>query len=83
MVHNGVEYGLMQAYAEGFDVLKGRSAGRLSPAEERYDLNMADIAEVWLRGSVILVVAARPDLAQALAQATPKALAELHRRRRR
>ena len=60
MVHNGVEYGLMQAYAEGFDILKGRSADTVA-ADERYDLNMADIAEVWRRGSVVFLVAARPD----------------------
>ncbi len=52
MVHNGIEYGLMQAYAEGFDVLFGRGAPHL-PEEERFDFNMADIAEVWRRGSVI------------------------------
>ncbi len=52
MVHNGIEYGLMQAYAEGFDVLKGKSSGNL-PEEERFDLNLTDIAEVWRRGSVI------------------------------
>ncbi|PCG13650.1 MULTISPECIES: phosphogluconate dehydrogenase (NAD(+)-dependent, decarboxylating) [Sphingomonas] len=52
MVHNGIEYGLMQAYAEGFDVLKGKASDHL-PEGERYDLNLADIAEVWRRGSVI------------------------------
>ena len=52
MVHNGIEYGLMQAYAEGFDVLKGKNSAKL-PADERYDLNLTDIAEVWRRGSVI------------------------------
>jgi 6-phosphogluconate dehydrogenase len=52
MVHNGIEYGLMQAYAEGFDVLKGKGGDNLD-ADERYDLNLADIAEVWRRGSVI------------------------------
>ncbi len=52
MVHNGIEYGLMQAYAEGFDVLRGKSSTEL-PEEERYELNLADIAEVWRRGSVI------------------------------
>jgi 6-phosphogluconate dehydrogenase len=50
MVHNGIEYGMMQAYAEGFDVLKARAKDEL---EIRYDLNLADIAEVWRRGSVI------------------------------
>ena len=52
MVHNGIEYGLMQAYAEGFDILKGRSSDRL-PEDERFALNLPDIAEVWRRGSVI------------------------------
>jgi 6-phosphogluconate dehydrogenase len=52
MVHNGIEYGLMQAYAEGFDVLRNKNADAL-PADQRYDLDMADIAEVWRRGSVI------------------------------
>ena len=52
MIHNGIEYGLMQAYAEGFDILRGRSADEL-PEDERFDLNIPDIAEVWRRGSVI------------------------------
>jgi 6-phosphogluconate dehydrogenase len=52
MIHNGIEYGLMQAYAEGFDVLKGRANPRL-PQDERFELNLPDIAEVWRRGSVI------------------------------
>ncbi len=52
MVHNGVEYGLMEAYAEGFDVMRNKSSHDL-PADERFDLNMADIAEVWRRGSVV------------------------------
>jgi len=52
MVHNGIEYGLMQAYAEGFDILKNKNSNAL-PEEERFTLNMADIAEVWRRGSVI------------------------------
>ena len=52
MVHNGIEYGLMQAYAEGFDVLKGRGSDKL-PEDERFTLNLPDIAEVWRRGSVI------------------------------
>ena len=52
MIHNGIEYGLMQAYAEGFDILKNKSSTTL-PEVERYDLNLADIAEVWRRGSVI------------------------------
>jgi 6-phosphogluconate dehydrogenase len=52
MIHNGIEYGLMQAYAEGFDILRNKSSEKL-PADERYDLNVADIAEVWRRGSVV------------------------------
>jgi 6-phosphogluconate dehydrogenase len=52
MIHNGIEYGLMQAYAEGFDILKGRASDKL-PEEERFELNLPDIAEVWRRGSVI------------------------------
>ncbi len=52
MVHNGIEYGLMQAYAEGFDILRNKNQDTL-PQAERYDLDMADIAEVWRRGSVI------------------------------
>jgi 6-phosphogluconate dehydrogenase len=52
MVHNGIEYGLMQAFAEGFDILKGRASEKL-PADERFALNLPDIAEVWRRGSVI------------------------------
>ena len=52
MVHNGIEYGLMQAYAEGFDILRNKDSGDL-PEDERFVLNMPDIAEVWRRGSVI------------------------------
>ena len=52
MVHNGIEYGLMQAYAEGFDILVNAASSAL-PAEHRYDLNLAAIAEVWRHGSVI------------------------------
>jgi 6-phosphogluconate dehydrogenase len=52
MVHNGIEYGLMQAYAEGFDILKNADVDALPP-EHRFDLDLADIAEVWRRGSVI------------------------------
>ena len=52
MVHNGIEYGLMQAYAEGFDILKNKISDKL-PEAERFDLNLPDIAEVWRRGSVI------------------------------
>ncbi|WP_043529462.1 phosphogluconate dehydrogenase (NAD(+)-dependent, decarboxylating) [Litchfieldella xinjiangensis] len=52
MIHNGIEYGLMQAYAEGFDIMKNKSSSDL-PEAERFDLNLADIAEVWRRGSVV------------------------------
>jgi 6-phosphogluconate dehydrogenase len=52
MVHNGIEYGLMQAYAEGFDILKNKASEAL-PEDERFELNLPDIAEVWRRGSVI------------------------------
>ena len=52
MVHNGIEYGLMQAYAEGFDILRNKDSEAL-PKDERFTLNMPDVAEVWRRGSVI------------------------------
>ena len=52
MVHNGIEYGIMQAYAEGFDIFKNATSKEL-PENIRYDLNLPDIAEVWRRGSVI------------------------------
>src|ERR1043165_2657650 len=52
MIHNGIEYGLMQAYAEGFDILK-HAGDETLPAGHRLDLNLADIAEVWRRGSVV------------------------------
>jgi 6-phosphogluconate dehydrogenase len=52
MVHNGIEYGLMQAYAEGFDILRNKNCEDL-PEAERFLLNMPDIAEVWRRGSVV------------------------------
>ena len=70
MIHNGIEYGLMQAYAEGFDIMRGRASDKL-PEEERFDLNLPDIAEVWRRGSVIaswlldltsIALAKSPDL---------------------
>jgi 6-phosphogluconate dehydrogenase len=52
MIHNGIEYGLMQAYAEGFDIL--RNAGKSEPATDlRYDFDLGEIAEVWRRGSVV------------------------------
>jgi 6-phosphogluconate dehydrogenase len=65
MVHNGIEYGIMAAYAEGISILKAANVGKAShvvdaettplrePAHYRYDLNLPDIAEVWRRGSVI------------------------------
>ena len=65
MVHNGIEYGLMAAYAEGLAILKGANIGNASgtvdaettplrdPEHYRYDLNLADITEVWRRGSVV------------------------------
>ncbi len=52
MVHNGIEYGLMQAYAEGLDIFKNASSKDLD-ADLRYDLDLADITEVWRRGSVV------------------------------
>jgi 6-phosphogluconate dehydrogenase len=52
MVHNGIEYGIMQAYAEGFDIFKNATSKEL-PEEIRFDLNLPDIAEVWRRGSVV------------------------------
>jgi 6-phosphogluconate dehydrogenase len=52
MVHNGIEYGLMQAYAEGFDILRHSDSEQL-PEDHRYKLDLTDIAEVWRRGSVI------------------------------
>ncbi len=52
MVHNGIEYGLMQAYAEGFQILKQVSGDNI-PASRRYELDLADVAEVWRRGSVV------------------------------
>ncbi|MGH6889223.1 MAG: phosphogluconate dehydrogenase (NAD(+)-dependent, decarboxylating) [Rhizomicrobium sp.] len=72
MVHNGIEYGLMQAYAEGFAILRGRSADTVAEAE-RYKLDMTDIAEVWRRGSVIsswlldlaaIALAGNPELSE-------------------
>jgi len=52
MIHNGIEYGMMQAMAEGFDILRNRASDKL-PADERFELKVADIAEVWRRGSVV------------------------------
>jgi 6-phosphogluconate dehydrogenase len=65
MVHNGIEYGLMAAYAEGLDILKHANAGKQTqtvdaettplrnPEHYQYDFNLPDIAEVWRRGSVV------------------------------
>jgi 6-phosphogluconate dehydrogenase len=65
MVHNGIEYGIMAAYAEGLNILRGANAGKQKqevdaettplrdPEHYQYDLNLADVAEVWRRGSVI------------------------------
>jgi 6-phosphogluconate dehydrogenase len=70
MIHNGIEYGLMQAYAEGFDILHCVATAAV-PQERRYKLDLADIAEVWRRGSVIsswlldltaIALAKTPDL---------------------
>jgi 6-phosphogluconate dehydrogenase len=52
MVHNGIEYGLMQAYAEGFDILRNVNTPAV-PENRRYKLDLADVAEVWRRGSVV------------------------------
>jgi 6-phosphogluconate dehydrogenase len=51
MIHNGIEYGMMQAFAEGFDILRNKNSDL--PEAERMDLNLADISEVWRRGSVV------------------------------
>jgi len=65
MIHNGIEYGLMAAYAEGFNILKHANVGKehhetdaettplRSPEHYQYDFNLADVAEVWRRGSVV------------------------------
>jgi 6-phosphogluconate dehydrogenase len=52
MVHNGIEYGLMQSYAEGFDIMHNANLPEL-PANRRYALNLDDVAELWRRGSVV------------------------------
>ncbi len=52
MVHNGIEYGIMQAYAEGFDILHNKSSKEL-PEDQRFTLHLTDVSEVWRRGSVI------------------------------
>ena len=72
MVHNGIEYGLMQAYAEGFEILR-KAAGAGLPEHHRFELDLPDIAEVWRRGSVVgswlldlsaIALAEDPDLAR-------------------
>jgi len=52
MIHNGIEYGIMQAYAEGLDILKNANSPNL-PADQRYDMQLQDITELWRRGSVV------------------------------
>jgi 6-phosphogluconate dehydrogenase len=52
MIHNGIEYGLMQAYAEGLDIFSNANSESL-PEGHRYDLDLADITELWRRGSVV------------------------------
>jgi 6-phosphogluconate dehydrogenase len=71
MVHNGIEYGLMQAFAEGFDIMR-HAGDETLPEAQRYPLDLADIAELWRRGSVVsswlldlsaIALAEDPDLA--------------------
>ena len=85
MVHNGIEYGLMAAYAEGMNILKHANVGKRThsvdaetaplraPEHYQYDLNLADIAELWRRGSVVaswlldltaIALFEQPDLAK-------------------
>ena len=52
MIHNGIEYGMMQAFAEGFDIMR-HAGDETLPADHRYDLDLADVAELWRRGSVV------------------------------
>jgi len=72
MVHNGIEYGVMQAYAEGFDILRNVNSAAV-PETRRYNLELPDVAEVWRRGSVIsswlldltaIALASDPQLSQ-------------------
>src|SRR5260370_34284518 len=51
MVHNGIEYGLMQAYAEGFDIMRNANSQEV-PEDHRFTIDLPDIAELWRRGSV-------------------------------
>src|ERR1700724_3551035 len=71
MIHNGIEYGLMQAYAEGFDILANADSSE-PPGGHRFELDLADVAELWRRGSVVsswlldlsaMALAESPDLA--------------------
>ncbi len=85
MVHNGVEYGLMAAYAEGFNILRHANVGKSdrvanaettplrNPERYQYEFNLADVAEVWRRGSVVaswlldltaIALFRQPDLSQ-------------------
>jgi 6-phosphogluconate dehydrogenase len=70
MVHNGIEYGLMQAYAEGFDIMKNAAAKDL-PEAQRYEIDLGSVSELWRRGSVVtswlldlsaMALAGNPDL---------------------
>jgi 6-phosphogluconate dehydrogenase len=72
MIHNGIEYGMMQAMAEGFDILRNVNS-KAVPENRRYQLDLADIAEVWRRGSVVaswlldltaIALAEDPDLTE-------------------
>ena len=77
MVHNGIEYGMMQSYAEGLNVLQHANVGLREqeadaettplrdPDHYRYELDLAAVTEVWRRGSVVASLAARPDRAGA------------------
>lgn len=52
MIHNGIEYAIMQSYAEGLDILKSANSPNI-PENRRYDINLADVTEVWRRGSIL------------------------------
>ena len=52
MIHNGIEYGMMQAFAEGFDIMRSAASPEL-PEEQRFTIDVGDVAEVWRRGSVV------------------------------
>ena len=86
MVHNGIEYGVMAAYAEGLNILHHADVGQASrevdaettplrdPEDYQYDLNLPDVAEVWRRGQRHRVLAARPHRARAVAEPRPRRL---------